>query len=217
MSNNAAPSTWETPNVMYTQPNAYLSLPPTGANVLGALNDILKMKLSSANNWINPTLRRYVYTDDPATSNINILPIFEFKPKSNNTFPFVLLKPDGVQYQSMGIEDYKSLLSFNPGNQFVGEQNNVMILGKIEIGCISLIGLEALSIVEDIQLWLMIFNKQILDDLKLSSFKTTLTAGPMRIDNPPDCFKAAVQIDWSGELVWSVDVNRPPFRETTIK
>lgn len=214
------PQDWGCP-IPVDKPTTNLdSLITTPSRVCGFLLDLLRLKFSNPDNIYHEKLKVYTYSPDSFSTHIKIEPGFDYLDTDNLTD----LQPGVVvNMAETTVSDSLNAASQStigmPQDSFFNDVNNVCYYGgHAVIQAVSPSPLESLLLAEDVFLWLMLFQYNILDDLKLSKFTVNLLKGPEKPETRgKQCYVSSVQISWATAFSFTTNRDTPLLQEGVNK
>lgn len=191
------------------------------SRMVGRVLDILRHKFSNPDNIIRGELKDLLYTAEHDTSMLVIVPGFEAAPGSDiaNVMPRVTVDVGNFQKVhtlSPGMDD--DALTYGGGSEsgWLGRvSHQATFNGVLTINAVSVSGMEALVIAEDILLTLLMLKAEIRDSLQLEHLDVNLLKGPLKHEGPPSCLIAGVQVVWAASIMWDTVPDGLPLVESS--
>lgn len=214
------PQEWGCPITMGFESKNLDTLITTPSRICGFLLDLMRLKFSNPSNIYHEKLRVYTYSPDTFNTHIKIEPGFDYLDTDNLTDLQPGIIVNIAETSVLGPLNGSSQSTIGIGNDaFFNSVNDICHYGgDAVIQCVSPSPLESLLLAEDVFLWLILFQYNILDDLKLSKFTVNLLKGPEKPETRgKQCYVSSVQISWASTFTFTTNRDTPLLQEGVNK
>lgn len=169
--------------------------------ITGILQLWLSQHFSVAGNIVETGLQQRIWTADPQTTKIQIIPHFDWRPQNTEQRPTLLIKAQELKYQRLGIDN--RLMGGGPPNDArliysAAQQGGHTVL------CLAGEGGEAYQLASEVYYELMKFSPAMRAILNLLKIEPTGIGEITKLEEATENFAIPVNIAYSFMDTWEV-------------
>lgn len=186
------------------------------ALTVGVVMEILRLHFSSPVTIMEPTLKQYLWSTDPATSKLRIVPNTLFDPVNAGQLPALVIKraPFTSSRRSMGDR----LESIDPNDAAIGLQGYVRFhQGSIKVFCVSETSGEAESLALEVFDTMTFLSPMLVERLPFHDFQVTGLGEQGVLEGMGNRIGIPVVMEFTYEYAWAVKPLAPRLKTLDIQ
>lgn len=187
----------------------------------GIFVNILSLHFYSQRNILEPSLREYIWSPDPKTSKILIVPVWQWVTITNQQRPAIIVKRNSWQMQQTALGDGDNLIvdTVDANKLPIASTSTlqVVVQGSHTLFVLSTLPAQVELLASEVATRIMSYQQAIANEFGLLKCRVTEVGEPAKLEEATEYFAIPITIGYSFMNVWSLHSEAPMLRRITIE